>query len=67
MNEQEYYASEITDQQIDAIADAGDFHLDEQGFQYRLRPGEISALCAEGRFYLATCQPIVDHETEIAI
>jgi len=32
MNESEYYASEITDAELDRLADSGDFYLDESGF-----------------------------------
>jgi hypothetical protein len=32
MNESEYYATEITDAQLDALADVGEFKLEEQGF-----------------------------------
>jgi hypothetical protein len=32
MNEAEYYAGEFTDADLDALADAGDFYLDESGF-----------------------------------
>ena len=32
MNEEEYYATELTDAEIDALADAGEFYLDESGF-----------------------------------
>ena len=48
MNEAEYYAAEITDEYLHAQADAGDYHLDEQGFQYRLAQDELKALAAEG-------------------
>ena len=32
MNEFEYYAGEFTDDNLDALADAGEFYLDEWGF-----------------------------------
>jgi hypothetical protein len=32
MIESEFYATEMTDAELDAQADAGEFHLDEQGF-----------------------------------
>jgi len=32
MNESDYYAGEFTDADLDALADAGDFYLDESGF-----------------------------------
>jgi hypothetical protein len=32
MNESEYYASEFSDADLDALADAGEFYLNESGF-----------------------------------
>jgi hypothetical protein len=35
MTEEEYYAGDITDAELNAIADAGDFALEEPGFSGR--------------------------------
>lgn len=48
MTEEEYFASEYTDEEIARLADAGDFFLDENGFNYRLNAQEIEDLVAEG-------------------
>jgi hypothetical protein len=32
MNEPEYYAGEFTDTDLNALADVGEFYLDEEGF-----------------------------------
>ena len=32
MNESEYYAGQFTDTDLNALADAGEFYLDESGF-----------------------------------
>ena len=32
MNESEYFANEMADSELDAIADAADFYLEESGF-----------------------------------
>jgi hypothetical protein len=37
MNESEYCAGEFTDADLDALADAGEFYLDESGFRLWLR------------------------------
>jgi hypothetical protein len=37
MNESEYYAGDFTDDNLDALADAGEFYLDEWEFT-RCRP-----------------------------
>ena len=34
MNEQQYYAGEYSDAEIDVLADLGDFYLEESGFNY---------------------------------
>ena len=48
MNESEYYASEIQDSEIDALADAGEFYLDENGFYFTPSQAEIDRLVREG-------------------
>jgi len=52
MRSEEYYASEFSDDYLDAQADAGDFFLDESGFQYRLNSAEILELVREGHDWL---------------
>ena len=61
MNESEYYASEITDAELDAAADAGEFFLEESGYNYRPTPAELDQMIQEGMHYLFTpC--FSDHE-----
>ena len=48
MNAEEYWASEISDADIDAIADAGDFHLEENGFFFMPSQAEMRTLAEEG-------------------
>ena len=47
MNEKEYYATEITDAEIDAQADTGEF-LDESGFYFLPTCEDIRLLRVEG-------------------
>src|SRR6516162_6622152 len=44
MNAEEYWASEISDADIDAIANAGDFHLEENGFFFMPSQAEMRTL-----------------------
>jgi hypothetical protein len=48
MNEAEYYASEFTDTQIDALADAGQCYLNESGFYLMPTREEIDKMAVEG-------------------
>jgi hypothetical protein len=48
MNEEEYYAGEITDSEIQAQADNGAFRLRKNGFNYAPSQAEIRALVKEG-------------------
>ena len=48
MNAEEYWASEISDADIDAIADASDFHLEENGFFFMPSQAEMRTLAEEG-------------------
>jgi hypothetical protein len=48
MSESQYYATEVSDADLDAIADAGDFHLEESGFFYLPSQHEIEQLMREG-------------------
>ena len=48
MNESEYYASEITDAELDRLADSGDFYLDESGFYMMPTQGEMQEMADMG-------------------
>ena len=48
MNETDYYASEFTDFEIDALADAGEFYLEESGFFMMPTQEELKSLAIEG-------------------
>jgi hypothetical protein len=48
MSESDYYAGEFTDREIDAVADAGDFYLDESGFFLMPTQEEMHKLVDEG-------------------
>jgi hypothetical protein len=52
MNEEEYYATELTDAEIDAQADAGEFYLDESGFFLMPTQKEIQQLARMGETLL---------------
>ena len=53
MNEGEYYATEITDAEIDAQADSGEFFLDESGFYFMPTREDIRLMMIEGeRIYI---------------
>ncbi len=52
MNEAEYYASEFTDAKIDALADAGEFYLEEWGFSKMPTQEEMKILAIEGKTLL---------------
>ena len=52
MNEMNYLSGEFTDEFLRAQADAGDYLLDEEGFQYRLTQDEIKRLVLEGQALL---------------
>jgi hypothetical protein len=52
MNENDYLASEFSDDFLDAQADAGDYFLDEEGFQYRPTRDEMEKLALEGESLL---------------
>jgi hypothetical protein len=52
MNEMNYLSGEFTDEFLRAQADAGDYLLDEEGFQYRLTQDEIKRLALEGQALL---------------
>ena len=48
MSESDYYAGEFTDREIEAVADAGDFYLDESGFFLMPTQEEMRKLVDEG-------------------
>lgn len=53
MSEGEYYATEITDAEIDAQAESGEFYLDESGFYFMPTCEEIRSMILEGdRIYI---------------
>jgi hypothetical protein len=55
MSESDCYAGEFTDREIDAVADAGDFYLDESGFFLMPTQEEMRKLVDEGIIML-TCE-----------
>jgi hypothetical protein len=52
MNESNYLSGEFSDDFLHAQADAGDYLLDEEGFQYRPTQDEIKKLILEGQSLL---------------
>jgi hypothetical protein len=48
MNESEYYAGEFTDIDLNALADAGEFYLDESGFFLMPTQKEMQRLAEMG-------------------
>jgi hypothetical protein len=52
MNEINYLSGEFTDDFLHAQTDAGDYLLDEEGFQYRLTQEEMNKLALEGNSLL---------------
>jgi hypothetical protein len=54
MSSEEYYASEFSDDYLDAKADAGDYFLEESGFYFRLNSAEVSKLMQEGKILLVS-------------
>jgi hypothetical protein len=49
MNESNYLSGEFTDEFLHAQADAGDYFLDDEGFQYRPTQDEMQKLALEGQ------------------
>jgi hypothetical protein len=62
MSSEEYYASEFSDDYLDAQADAGDYFLDESGFYFRLNSVEVSELVREGGLLLL-CDKLLGKDT----
>jgi hypothetical protein len=53
MDEGEYYATEITDAEIDAQADSGELYLGKSGFYFMPTRAEIQLIMIEGeRVYI---------------
>jgi hypothetical protein len=52
MSELEYYAGEITDADLDAQADAGEYYLDQSGFFLMPTQGEMQKLAETGEILL---------------
>jgi len=52
MDEINYRSTEFTDEFLHAQADAGDYLLDEEGFQYRPTQNEMKMLVLEGQSLL---------------
>ena len=52
MDEINYLPGEFTDDFLHAQADAGDYLLDEEGFQYRPTQDEVKKLVLEGQSLL---------------
>jgi hypothetical protein len=52
INEIDYLSGEFTDEFLHAQADAGDYLLDEEGFQYRPTEDEIRRPLLEGQALL---------------
>jgi hypothetical protein len=60
MSESEYYAGEFDDTELDALADAGEFYLDESGFYQMPSQEELKRLVDTGEALL-----LVDWLTKI--
>jgi hypothetical protein len=52
MNENDYLGGELTDEFLQAQADAGDYFLEEEGYEYRPTQHEIQMLALQGRALL---------------
>jgi hypothetical protein len=52
MNESEYYAGEFTDADLDALAHAGEFYLDDSGFFLMPAQKEMQELAQMGNTLL---------------
>jgi hypothetical protein len=53
MNESDYWAGEISDQDLDNLADAGDYYLDEEGWSFLLTGDQIEKLASNGLLFLS--------------
>ena len=52
MNESNYLSGEFMDEFLHEQADAGDYFLDDEGFQYRPTQHEMQKLALEGQSLL---------------
>jgi hypothetical protein len=52
MDEMNYLSGEFTDEFLHKQADAGDYLLDQEGFQYRPTQDEMKRLALEGQSLL---------------
>ena len=52
MNESEYYATEFRDADLDALADGGDYYLEESGFHEMPTQKEINEMRRAGEALL---------------
>ena len=55
MSESDYYAGEFTNREIDAVANGGDFCLDESGFFLMPTQEQMRKLADEG-IVILTCE-----------
>ncbi len=52
MNENDNLSGELADEFLQAQADAGDYFLEEEAFEYRLTQHEMQMLALQGRALL---------------
>ncbi len=52
MNESEYYAGDFSDDKLDALAEAGEFYLEESGFHLMPTQKEMKKLARMGETLL---------------
>ena len=52
MNESEYYAGEFNDENLNALAEAGEFYLEESGFYAMPTQEEMQNLARMGEYLL---------------
>ena len=52
MSESEYYAGEFHDAELDALADVGDFYLEESGFYQMPSLEELQSMAEAGETLL---------------
>ena len=52
MTEQEYWASEMRDSDLDAVADTGEYFLEESGFSMMPTHAEMQQMAQEGEIIL---------------
>jgi len=52
MTEEEYFASDFSDDELEAVADSGEYFLDEEGFNDQMTDKQIDRLADQGDFSL---------------